>query len=182
MELNKITLVINTNYIEKFFNDIDKSNLEIVSIRDLLKLLSIEELNLGENSYSYEQYCSHLNLTVYLNIRYYLEKFRNKIVVIELPETGLSELFQTYVVEDIIDYANNENMKIVVFTYSSVILNEFLVAIKEKYISHTDINVYFENDIGNIISISINEQGRIKYPPVGFFDIISKQRKYLMGF
>ncbi|NJO02817.1 MAG: DUF3696 domain-containing protein [Bacteroidia bacterium] len=77
-------------------------------------------------------------------------------------------------------------------THSDHILNGILVAIKkhklgEPGIAHDQVRIYyFDRDetqhATRVTPVPVQEGGRIKRPPSGFFDQISKDREFLMGF
>ena len=114
--------------------------------------------------------------------------------IIEEPEAHLSPHGQNGVIKLMVSLLGSVvNQKILITTHSDHILNGLLVATKKfdlgetGGISHERTRVYFFHKEDNalktkVIEIPILKGGKIKNPPIGFFDQISTDRKYLMGF
>ncbi len=110
----------------------------------------------------------------------------NSLILIENPEAHLHPYAQAKIVE-LICLASQIGIQIVVETHSDHIINGALVACKKGKIHYNDIKIwYFDRDENQhkaiTTEIEVKEGGKITYPPIGFFDQISKDRKVLMGF
>jgi predicted ATPase len=116
---------------------------------------------------------------------------KDSILLIENPESHLHPQGQAKLAE-LMALAAQNGVQIFIETHSDHIINGTLVAIK-KYsteqmgIAHDKVRIYYlERD--NIrhatqsIAVPILEDGRITYPPRGFFDQFKKDIKTLMGF
>jgi AAA15 family ATPase/GTPase len=114
--------------------------------------------------------------------------------VIEEPEAHLSPHRQSYLVEFMIETLNKStDNEMLITTHSDHILNAVLVGAKKFQlgeqggINHEDIKVYyFASDenfprLHKVMDIDVLEGGKIRRPPVGFFDQIGKDLRILMS-
>lgn len=114
--------------------------------------------------------------------------------VIEEPEAHLSPHRQSYLVEFMIETLNQSmDNAMLITTHSDHILNAILVGAKKFQlgeqggINHEDIKVYyFASDedfprLHKVKDIEVLEGGRIRRPPVGFFDQIDNDLRILMS-
>lgn len=116
---------------------------------------------------------------------------KDSLLLFENPEAHLHPHGQAKLAE-LIALAAQNGVQIIVETHSDHIINGVLVAVKNyqatgRGIAHDNIKIYqFDRDETNLatqaIEVPVLEGGRIKYPPQGFFDQISKDQKFLMGF
>ncbi|NJN77795.1 MAG: DUF3696 domain-containing protein [Saprospiraceae bacterium] len=116
---------------------------------------------------------------------------KGSILIIENPEAHLHPYAQSKIAE-LMALAAMNDIQLFVETHSDHIINGVLVAIKNfenngKGVSHDRVKMFFvERDeklhAANVIDIPVLEGGRLKNTPQGFFDQISKDRKFLMGF
>ncbi len=111
---------------------------------------------------------------------------KNALIIIENPEAHLVPYGQSKLME-LVCLAAQSGVQIIIETHSDHIINGALVACKEQKIDKENIIIYqFNRDekqhCAEITPINVLEGGRIIYPPQGFFDQISKDRKILMGF
>jgi predicted ATPase len=113
------------------------------------------------------------------------------LLLIENPEAhlhpnGIAKL------TELICIAAQAGIQIVLETHSDHIINGILVQCKKfeegnKGISKDNVSIYhFDRDevehCTMATKIPIDDDGRIRYPPKGFFDQFTIDRKYLMGF
>lgn len=112
----------------------------------------------------------------------------NDVIWIDKPERDLSPQTQARLLNVLLKLAQERNFKIILETHSDHIVNGLLVQCK-KYeenedtgISKEDVVIKYINRDKGIIDINIEEGGRIRYTPKGFFDQFTLDRKFLMGF
>lgn len=115
------------------------------------------------------------------------------LIIIENPEAhlhpnGIAKLME------LICKAAQAGIQIIIETHSDHVINGILVQSKQHEesdglngIDRENVSIYqFERDekehCSIAIPIKIEEDGRIRYAPKGFFDQFSIDRKYLMGF
>jgi predicted ATPase len=107
------------------------------------------------------------------------------IIIIENPETHIHPRGQAKLIE-LMALASEACVQLMVETHSDHIVNGLLVAIKKQQIKAENTKVYYfdRNELQQTIvtDIPIHADSRIRNPPLGFFDQISKDRKLLMGF
>lgn len=113
------------------------------------------------------------------------------MLFIENPEAHIHPNGQGKLAE-LICRAAQAGVQIMLETHSDHIINGILVQMKrfkeeEIGISQENVSIYFfsrdESNHSAIVSpVEIADSGAIKYPPKGFFDQFSIDRKYLMGF
>jgi AAA15 family ATPase/GTPase len=125
----------------------------------------------------------------FLSIVFNDSRFR----VIEEPEAHLSPHRQSYLVQLMIEMLTTTNNDLLVTTHSDHILNAILVGAKkfelgeQGGINHEDIKVYYfasDEDFPRqhkVMNIEVAEGGRIRRPPVGFFDQIGIDLRILMS-
>ncbi len=116
---------------------------------------------------------------------------KGALILIENPEAHLHPYGQAKLAE-LMCIAAQAGIQIIVETHSDHIVNGVLVQCKRfeqagKGVNRENVRIhYFEraedSTACNTTEVEILEGGRITYPPVGFFDQISKDRKTLMGF
>lgn len=116
---------------------------------------------------------------------------KGSILIIENPEAHLHPYAQSKIAE-LMALAAMNDMQLWVETHSDHIINGVLVAIKNfekngRGVAHDRVKMFFvERDeklhASKVIDIPVLEGGRLKNTPQGFFDQISKDRKFLMGF
>jgi predicted ATPase len=108
------------------------------------------------------------------------------LIIIENPEAHLHPYGQAKLTE-LMCRAAQAGIQIIVETHSDHIINGCLVACKKGTIKRENLKIwYFDRDetqhASRATEVEVLEGGRIVYPPQGFFDQISKDRKILMGF
>ncbi len=116
---------------------------------------------------------------------------KNALLFIENPEAHLHPNGQAKLAE-LICLGAEAGIQIVIETHSDHIINGILVQCKkfeetQKGISKENVSIYHfqRNETGhysNASKINIEEGGRIRYTPKGFFDQFTLDRKFLMGF
>ncbi|OFX28422.1 MAG: hypothetical protein A2X08_15350 [Bacteroidetes bacterium GWA2_32_17] len=115
----------------------------------------------------------------------------DSILFIENPESHLHPNGQSKLIE-LICLAAQAGIQIVLETHSDHIINGILVQCKkfeesQKGLSKENVSIYhIERDEKLHCSVStkikIEEGGRVRYTPKGFFDQFTIDRKFLMGF
>ena len=109
----------------------------------------------------------------------------NDIIIIENPETHIHPHGQAKLIE-LLALAAENGVQLMIETHSDHIINGLLVAIRKQQITVDNTKIYyFDRNIEQqtrITDIHIHPDSRIRNPPVGFFDQITKDRKFLMGF
>jgi predicted ATPase len=116
----------------------------------------------------------------------------NEKIIIENPEIHLHPKAQSALIDFLVKVANT-GVQIFIESHSDHIINGILVQCKkfeespENGISKDDVSLlYFDKDesgkSGKATKINIEENGRIRYTPKGFFDQFTIDRKFLMGF
>lgn len=110
----------------------------------------------------------------------------NKFIIIENPEAHIHPKAQAKLME-LITLASKNKVQFLIETHSDHIINGLLVAVKKNTISADLSKVYFVDrdeaqHASTLHQLTINEQGRIKNVPPGFFDQMDKDMKTLMGF
>ncbi len=113
------------------------------------------------------------------------------LLLIENPEAHLHPNGQAKLVE-LICLAAQAGIQIVIETHSDHIINGILVQCKkfeevQKGISKNNVSIYHfdRNEIEHCsiaTKINIEDNGKVRYTPEGFFDQFTIDRKYLMGF
>ena len=112
----------------------------------------------------------------------------NNVLWIDKPERDLSPQTQARLLNVLLKLAQERNFKIILETHSDHIVNGLLVQCKKfeennlTGISKDDVAIKYINRDKGIIDINIEEGGRIRYTPKGFFDQFTLDRKFLMGF
>ncbi len=116
---------------------------------------------------------------------------KDALIIIENPEAhlhpnGIAKL------TELICLAAEAGIQIIIETHSDHVINGILVQCKrfeerEKGISKDHVSIYhFDRDekehCTEAKKINIEEGGRVRYTPRGFFDQFTLDRKYLMGF
>jgi predicted ATPase len=116
---------------------------------------------------------------------------KDALIIIENPEAhlhpnGIAKL------TELICLAAKAGVQIILETHSDHIINGILVQCKKfeedgKGISKDKVSIYhFDRDetehCTRATKINIEEDGKIRYPPKGFFDQFTIDRKFLMGF
>ena len=116
---------------------------------------------------------------------------KNALIIIENPEAhlhpnGIAKL------TELICLASQAGIQIILETHSDHIINGILVQCKKfeeggKGISRENVSLYhFDRDetehCTKATKVEIEEDGKIRYPPKGFFDQFTIDRKFLMGF
>ena len=116
---------------------------------------------------------------------------KNALIIIENPEAhlhpnGIAKL------TELICLASQAGIQIILETHSDHIINGILVQCKkfeegDKGISRDNVSIYhFDRDetehCTKATKVEIEEDGKIRYPPKGFFDQFTIDRKFLMGF
>lgn len=116
---------------------------------------------------------------------------KDSLIIIENPEAhlhpnGIAKL------TELICLASQAGIQIILETHSDHIINGILVQCKKfeeegKGISKDNVSIYqFDRDevehCTRATKINIEEDGKIRYPPKGFFDQFTIDRKFLMGF
>ncbi len=106
------------------------------------------------------------------------------LVLIENPEAhlhpnGIAKL------TELLALAAENGIQIIIETHSDHIINGLLVAIKNQHLKPDNTKIYyFDRDetrhATTITNIPIRPDGKIKNPPVGFFDQIGKDLRTLM--
>jgi predicted ATPase len=115
----------------------------------------------------------------------------NEKIIIENPEIHLHPKAQSALIEFLVKVANT-GVQIFIESHSDHIINGILVQCKKfeesqnDGISKDDVTInYFAQDEEKKVKITkmnIEEGGRIRYTPKGFFDQFTIDRKFLMGF
>lgn len=107
------------------------------------------------------------------------------IVIIENPETHIHPYGQAKLIE-LLALAAENGVQLMIETHSDHIINGLLVAIRKQQIKVENTKIYFfnrdEKEQTRITDIPVSSDSRIRNPPIGFFDQITKDRKFLMGF
>ncbi len=116
---------------------------------------------------------------------------KDSILLIENPESHLHPQGQAKLAE-LMALAAQNGVQIFIETHSDHIINGTLVAIKkyqteQRGIAHDKVRIYyFERDkihhATQSVAVPVLENGRITYPPRGFFDQFKQDIKTLMGF
>jgi predicted ATPase len=113
---------------------------------------------------------------------------KDSLIIIENPEAHLHPYGQAKLAE-LMCLAASNGVQIIAETHSDHIINGTLVAVKNQKINAEDVKIWYfdrKEDDGlqgvRATDIPVSADGRITYPPKGFFDQISKDRKTLMGF
>ncbi|MEY4540995.1 MAG: hypothetical protein RLZZ306_2752 [Bacteroidota bacterium] len=116
---------------------------------------------------------------------------KDSLIIIENPEAhlhpnGIAKL------TELICLASQAGIQIILETHSDHIINGILVQCKKfeegnKGINRDNVSIYqFDRDetehCTRATKINIEEEGKIRYPPKGFFDQFTIDRKFLMGF
>ncbi len=107
------------------------------------------------------------------------------IIIIENPETHIHPYGQAKLIELMALTAEN-GVQLMIETHSDHIINGLLVAIRKQQIKVENTKIYYfnrdEKEQTRITNIPVSSDSRIRNPPIGFFDQITKDRKFLMGF
>lgn len=108
------------------------------------------------------------------------------LIIIENPESHIHPRGQAVLIE-LICKAAASGVQFIIETHSDHIINGALVAIKKKNIYPQNISMYYfsrneENHSTVAIPIDISDSGKIHKAPSGFFDQISIDMRFLMGF
>jgi predicted ATPase len=111
---------------------------------------------------------------------------KGSIVIIENPEAHIHPDGQAKLME-LLCKAAKAGVQFILETHSDHIVNGLLVATKNRIIDTDDISVYFfDRDLTThstkTVQLPVLPGGKIRKPPVGFFDRIEKDMKNLMGF
>ena len=109
---------------------------------------------------------------------------KDTLILIENPEAHLHPYGQAKLAE-LIALAAENGIQIIIETHSDHIVNGLLVAIKNQKIKTNNTKIYyFDRDetqhSSTITNVPIRPDGKIKNPPVGFFDQIGKDLRTLM--
>ena len=115
-----------------------------------------------------------------------LHAAEDSLLIIENPESHIHPDGQAKLME-LICKAANAGVQFIIETHSDHIINGLLVATKKQLIEPNSSRVYFFNrnittHATESIELPILPEGKIKRPPVGFFDRIEKDMEALMGF
>lgn len=115
-----------------------------------------------------------------------LHSKKDSLIVIENPEAHIHPDGQAKLME-LICKAAKAGIQFIIETHSDHIINGLLVATMNNIITPGDSKVYFfDRDISSHSTMSIHlpilSGGKIKKPPIGFFDRLEKDMKNLMGF
>lgn len=114
----------------------------------------------------------------------------DSLIMIENPESHLHPRSQSKLAE-LIALAAQNGVQIFLETHSDHIINGTLVAIKksetQQGIAHDKVRIYYfhrskTQHTTEVINVPVLEGGRIKNPPLGFFDQIEIDLETLMGF
>jgi predicted ATPase len=114
----------------------------------------------------------------------------NSLILIENPESHLHPKSQSKLAQLMAIVAQN-GVQILIETHSDHIINGTLVAVKnfetQQGIAHDKVSIhYFQRaetqHTTEVIKVPVLEGGRIKNPPLGFFDQIETDLETLMGF
>jgi len=89
-------------------------------------------------------------------------------VTIAYPEHKLHPKLQTKWVDDFIE----SKQEGVIVTQSDCIMLAFMVAVYQKRLLNTDIQIIFRNEEGEDVGVTMTELGRTPNPPKEFFDEI----------
>jgi predicted ATPase len=107
------------------------------------------------------------------------------IIIIENPETHIHPKGQAKLVE-LMALAAESGVQLMIETQSDHFINGLLVAIKKQQIKVDNTKIYYfdrnEQQNTRITNIPVSTDSRIRNPPTGFFDQITNDRKFLMGF
>ena len=111
---------------------------------------------------------------------------KDGLIILENPEAHLHPHGQAKLAE-LICLAAQTGIQVIVETHSDHIINGCLVACKKEQINADNIKIYYFNrdekmHASKAIEVPVHKGGKIKNPPIGFFDQIATDRKYLMGF
>ncbi len=107
------------------------------------------------------------------------------LIIIENPEAHLHPQGQSKLAQ-LMAIAAQNGVQIFVETHSDHIINGTLVACKKGLINNENISIqYFDRKENELYSenyeVKVLEKGRIKYAPIGFFDQIAKDLRFLMS-
>jgi predicted ATPase len=104
------------------------------------------------------------------------------IIIVENPEAHLHPSAQSRLANLLCKTANR-GVQIIIETHSDHILNGVRLSVLEKILEKDEINIqYFSDDLEKpIIKIDIDEKGKIKEWPEGFFDQLTNDFKKLFG-
>ena len=107
------------------------------------------------------------------------------IIIIENPETHIHPKGQSKLVE-LMALAAESGVQLMIETQSDHFINGLLVAIRKQQIKADNTKIYYfdrnEQQNTRITNIPVSKDSRIRNPPIGFFDQITNDRKFLMGF
>lgn len=108
------------------------------------------------------------------------------LILLENPEAHLHPSAQAKMME-LICQASKNGVQVLMETHSDHIINGALIAIKEATLSVEDMAIYFvgrdrETQTGQAIKLDVQTSGKIRRPPLDFFDQFDKDLRRLTGF
>jgi len=103
-------------------------------------------------------------------------------LIVENPEAHLHPYAQSQLAK-FLAKVSATGVQVFIESHSDHILNALRVAILDKFIEHTDLNVlYFDRNTSQTVEqIPVNADGSIEYWPAGFFDQTDKDFERLFG-
>jgi hypothetical protein len=66
-------------------------------------------------------------------------------------------------------------------TESEIIFNQIRINVMNGVVSHEDVEIYFEDESGEIWKLGLDADGRMEVWPKGFFDTIGNQLQEIMN-
>lgn len=115
----------------------------------------------------------------------------NTLLLIENPEAHLHPHGQARLTE-LICFAAQAGVQIIIESHSDHVINGILVNCKKfelngRGINRENVSIHYfdrneEKHYSNVKGVNIEEGGRVRYTPDGFFDQFTIDRKFLMGF
>jgi predicted ATPase len=108
------------------------------------------------------------------------------IIIIENPEAHLHPGAQSKLMSFLCRIVKEKKIQLFMETHSDHIINAVMVSIHEEQLNVKDVRLLFfekdENERSRVRPLKLTKQGRILYPPVGFFDQIDKDLSVIVGF
>lgn len=105
-----------------------------------------------------------------------------EILIVENPEAHLHPYAQS-IMAKFLSLVASTGVQVFVESHSDHILNGFRIAVKNKIIDSTHLNVlYFDHRLDNFFEkIDVDEDGGIDKWPISFFDQSVNDLNYLLG-
>ncbi len=73
-------------------------------------------------------------------------------------------------VAKIANHIIDKNEPCAIITQSDIVINQFLIRLKNKGLNVEDVEMYFINEDDEVEKLEVKQHGRIRKPPHGFMD------------